>query len=329
MVTERFVDIAHVSQRPAAVGLPQASPCPGTAEDAKLCSGDLLRTLMLLHAHTNHDFSQYKESTLLRGVHDRMAHTDIVSTHVYTCYLEQHPEEIQLLFRELLIPVTRFFRDPKAFITLKKYLLAQLLCNKPLDSIFRAWVPACATGEEAYSIAILLDEVMREARQAYDFHIFATDIDKEAVAAARVGSYPQRIVQDVPARRLKHFFVKTLHGYQINGALREKIVFSAQNVARHLPTCRLDLISCRNLMIYFEPSLQESLMIAFHRALRPGGLLFLSPSESIGNATDLFTLVSRKWRLYRANSFGAAINPSHLERSQGSDPSLGGWSYEA
>jgi two-component system CheB/CheR fusion protein len=329
MFTSRLLSTAHVSQQAAAYGPASARNCVHAAGNAHLRDDDFLRTLVLLHAHTSHYFSQYKESTLLRGIHDRMIQTGMNSTHVYRCYLEQHPEEVQLLFRKLLIPVTRFFRDPMAFATLKRYVLAQLPCCKPQPSVFRAWVPACATGEEAYSLAMLLHEVMRKAPQVHDFHIFATDIDKEAVAAARRGSYPARIVQDVPARRLEHFFRKTQDGYQVNCAVRAKIVFSVQNVARHLPTSRLDLISCRNLMIYLEAGLQESLMIAFHRALRPGGLLFLSPSESIGNATDLFTPVSRKWRLYRANSLDAALNSSHPEQSQGSGPALGGWPYEA
>ncbi len=329
MIPERFINTAHVGQRRAASESLHASRCPTASGVPELSSDDFVRILMLLHARANHDFSQYKESTLLRGVQDRMTHNGMTSTHVYRCYLEEHPEETQLLFRKLLVPVTRFFRDPKAFSALEKHLLAHLPCNEPQGSIFRAWVPACATGEEAYSLAILLHEAMQKARLGCNFHIFATDIDKEAVARARLGSYPQRAIQDIPARRLKRFFVKTRQGYQVNDAIRAKIVFSVQNVARHLPACRLDLISCRNLMIYLKPGLQESLMIAFHRALRPGGLLFLSPSESIGNVTDLFTPVSRKWKLYRANSFDLAATSFCSIRSGGSGLALGDWSYEA
>ncbi len=262
--------------------------------------GGMNRILMQLRSATGHDFSLYKKSTIARRIERRMSQHDIVDTEVYARYLGESPAEIQALFRELLINVTSFFRDPDAFVALKRDILPQLCADKPEGYVFRIWVAGCATGEEAYSIAIVLREFMDEIRQDFKVQIYATDLDDDAIAVARAGVYPPNIAQDVSPERLRNFFVKDDAGYHIKKSIREMVVFAIQNVVKDPPFTRLDLLSCRNLMIYLEPELQNRLIPSFHYALRPGGVLFLSPSESIGNHPELFAAQNRKWKFYRA-----------------------------
>ena len=257
--------------------------------------------LMLLRSGTGHDFSLYKKSTIGRRIERRMSQHDIEDMNVYVRYLKEHPAEVQKLFKELLINVTSFFRDSEAFILLKRDFLPQLLAGKPEDYVFRAWVAGCATGEEAYSIAILLREFMDENKREFKVQLYATDLDDDAIAMARAGLYPPNIAQDVTPERLRRFFTKEDAGYRVKKEIREMVVFAVQNVIKDPPFTRLDLLCCRNLMIYLEPELQNRLIPAFHYALKPGGVLFLSPSESIGNHHALFSALSRKWKLYQAS----------------------------
>jgi len=258
------------------------------------------RILMQLRSATGHDFSQYKKSTIVRRIERRMSMHNIEDREVYARYLKEHPAEIKLLFKELLINVTNFFRDPEAFAALKQYILPQLFADKPEDYVFRVWVAGCATGEEAYSIAILLREFMNETHREFKIQLYATDLNEDAIAVARAGIYPPNIVQDVQPERLRHFFVKEDTGYRVKKNIREMVVFATQNIIKDPPFTKLDLLSCRNLMIYLEPELQNRLIPAFHYALKPGGVLFLSPSESIGNYPELFAPLNRKWKFYRA-----------------------------
>ena len=258
------------------------------------------RILMLLRSGTGHDFSQYKKSTVGRRIERRMSQHNIEDMQLYARYLKEHPAEVQLLFKEILINVTNFFRDPEAFDTLKTDILPKLFADKPSDYIFRIWVSGCATGEEAYSIAILLREFMNEIRQEFKVQIYGTDLDEDAIVVARTGVFSPTIGQDMSPDRLHRFFVKQDVGYQIKKNIREMVVFAIQNVIKDPPFTKLDLISCRNLMIYLEPELQSALIPTFHYALKPDGVLFLSSSESIGNHSDLFTPISRKWKIYRA-----------------------------
>ena len=205
-----------------------------------------------------------------------------------------------MLFKELLINVTSFFRDTAAFITLKRDILPLLFEGKPENYVFRVWVAGCATGEEAYSIAMLLREFMDETRQELKVQIYSTDLDDDAIAVARAGVYPPNIVQDMDPERLRRFFVREEAGYCVKKDIREMVVFAIQNVIKDPPFTRLDLLSCRNVMIYLEPELQNRLIPAFHYALKPGGVLFLSPSESIGNHHELFVPLNRKWKFFRA-----------------------------
>jgi two-component system CheB/CheR fusion protein len=264
----------------------------------------LNRILMLVRSGTGHDFSQYKKMAIGRCIEWRMSHHEIEDAEVYARYVEENPDEGQLLVKELLINVTRFFRNPEAFETLKKDVLPQLFAGKPKGSVFRAWVAGCATGEESYSIAMLLREFMDETRQEIKVQIYSTDLDDDAISVARAGTYPNYIAQDVESERLHRFFVKVDAGYQVNQEIRKMVVFANQNVIKDPPFTGLDLVSCRNLMIYLEPELQSRLITTFQFALRPGGALFLSPSESIVDS-ELFAPLSREWRIYRTHRVAA------------------------
>ncbi|WP_394754014.1 chemotaxis protein CheB [Crenothrix sp.] len=259
------------------------------------------RILMQLRTSTGHDFSLYKKSALIHRIERRMAQHLIEGTDVYARYLKETPAEMQLLFNDLLINITQFFRDTEAFTVLEKEFLPALCKDKTDDYVFRVWIAGCATGEEAYSIAILLSELMEKTHQTFKVQIYSTDLAENVIATARAGFYPLNIIQDVPAERLQRFFIKEDTGYRIKKEIREMIVFAVHNIIKNPPFSKLDLLCCRNLMIYLEPELQNRLILRFHNALKPNGVLFLSPSESIGNHTDLFSVLDRKWKLYSAS----------------------------
>ncbi len=264
----------------------------------------LHQVLLQVRSRTGHDFSLYKKSTIGRRIERRMAQHGIEDMVVYARYLKTNPAEARLLFNELLINVTSFFRDPEAFVALKEAVLPTLLAGKPADYSFRVWVAGCATGEEAYSIAMVLQELMDELRerrvQEPRIQIYATDLDEDAIIVARSGSYPPNIVQDVTPERLRRFFTKDEAGYRIKKEIREMVVFAVQNVIKDPPFTKLDLLSFRNLMIYLEPELQNRLIPTFHYALKPDGVLFLSSSESINSHPELFLALDRKWKFYHA-----------------------------
>ncbi len=278
------------------------------------------RVLIELRTITGHDFSLYKQSTIGRRIERRMLKHNIDSIDIYARYLKENPAEVRILFKELLINVTNFFRDPEAFAVLQKDILPSLCKHKTDDSVFRVWVAGCSTGEEVYSIAILLRELMDETHQEFRVQIYGTDLDDDAVAIARAGLYPLSITQDITAERLRRFFIKENTQYRIKKEIREMVVFAIQNVIKDPPFTRLDLLSCRNLMIYLGHELQNRLIPTFHYALNANGILFLSSSEGIGNHTELFSVVNRKWKFYRALHSSASLhllitNPSILEAS--------------
>ncbi|MGJ0515855.1 MAG: chemotaxis protein CheB [Methylomicrobium sp.] len=260
---------------------------------------DITRILMLLRSITGHDFSLYKESTIGRRIERRMLQNDIRDTETYLRYLKENPNEVHTLFKEMLINVTSFFRDSEAFSVLEEKILPELINNKPEGYVFRVWAVGCATGEEAYSIAMLLRELMDRQKKEFKIQIYATDLDEDAIAIGRTGIYPSNIAQDVTPERLFRFFIKEETGFRVKKEIREMIVFAVQNVIKDPPFAKLDLLSCRNLLIYLKPELQEKLIPAFHYALKPDGVLFLSPSESIGNYSELFKVIDRKWKLFR------------------------------
>lgn len=276
-----------------------------TRATAEKTSG-IKRVLIQLRSITGHDFSLYKQSTIHRRIERRMFQHSFDDIEVYVRFLKENPAEVHSLFRELLINVTSFFRDPEAFSVLKTEVLPYLCEAKIDDSPFRVWVAGCSTGEEAYSIAILLRELMDETQQEFRVQIYSTDLDDEAINIARAGLYANHIAQDITPERLRRFFTKEDAGYRIKKAIREMVVFAIQNVIKDPPFTKLDLLSCRNLMIYLGHELQSKLIPTFHYALKPNGILFLSPSEGIGNHTELFSVYNRKWKFYRAQQTRAS-----------------------
>ncbi|SFX47726.1 chemotaxis protein CheB [Marinospirillum alkaliphilum] len=264
-------------------------------------STPLQRILRLLQERTRHDFSLYKPSTLHRRIERRMGIHEIATLSHYADFLEHNPQEIDLLFKEVLIGVTRFFRDTAVWQHLAETTLAELLARDSGASHLRAWVVGCSTGEEAYSLAMIFTEVLEKLPQPHGFtlQIFASDLSPDAIATARRGYYPAEISSSVSAERLARFFSPRNKGYQINSDIRELVLFAQQDVVLDPPFTRLDLISCRNLLIYFDPSLQRKLIPLFHYSLRDGGVLLLGSSETIGRYTQLFSPIESKLRLYR------------------------------
>ncbi len=257
------------------------------------------RLFNLLRAQTGHDFSLYKPTTINRRVRRRMVVNRTQSLKEYVRYLEEHPEEIETLFRELLIGVTHFFRDSEAFRALEQQGLPLLFNGRQAGEEIRVWVCGCSTGEEAYSIAILFDEQMQRLGKYYDVQVFATDIDAHAIATARQGYYPANIVADVSPERLKRFFREEDNGYRVKKHIRDMVVFAEQDLIRDPPFSHLDLISCRNVLIYMNRELQRRVLPLFHYALRKAGLLFLGTSESVGHFKNLFKGLDRPAGLYR------------------------------
>jgi two-component system, chemotaxis family, CheB/CheR fusion protein len=288
-------------------------------------TGDAVKNmLLLLRSHSGHDFSLYKATTVNRRIERRMALHQIDQPDSYLRYLQQNPDEIEALFRDFCIGVTGFFRDPDAFTILENRVIADLFRKVKPGASLRVWVPGCSTGEEAYSIAFLLQEHLDTLRQRFRIQVFATDIDRQAIDSARAGSYPAGITSNVSADRLARYFTRNdeTGDFRINKTIRDMLIFSEQNVIRDPPFSRIDLISCRNLLIYMNVELQKKLIPLFHYALNPGGMLFLGTSETVGDFVDLFSPVDRKVKLYQriGGTFGTRHAPaptftSHLSRS--------------
>ena len=257
---------------------------PRPAHPAPKSENALKKIFVLLRAQTGHDFSQYKPSTSQRRIERRMAVHQIESMDGYVKFIQQTPEEVDALFRDMLIGVTSFFRDPEAFKALEEQIIPKLFAGKRADATIRIWVPGCSTGEEAYSLAILLAEHQEALKQSFKVQVFATDIDSHAIAAARAGIYPASIAADLTPERLARFFSPEPgdSAFRIHKGIRDMLVFSEQNVIKDPPFSKLDLISCRNLLIYLGGDLQKKLIPLFHYALNPGGFLFLGTSETVG-----------------------------------------------
>jgi two-component system CheB/CheR fusion protein len=266
----------------------------------------LQKLLMVLRSATGHDFSQYKHSPILRRVERRMRVHNLETMERYLHYLRQNPQEVDALFRELLIGVTDFFRDPDAFEIIAKRVLPAVLGDKPDRYNFRAWTPGVATGEEAYSLAMLVQEYARQNEKSIHAQIFATDINGDAIDLARRAVYPPSIETQVPPERLRNFFVRGDHGYKIVREIREMVIFSIQNMIKDPPFTNLDLLCCRNLLIYLDGDHQKRLLPLFHYCLKPGGILFLGSSESIGEFGNLFTPLDSKWKIFQRNELDSA-----------------------
>ncbi len=259
----------------------------------------LKKIIILIRNQTGVDFSAYKQSTLIRRIERRMILHQIKNISDYVRYLQENQPEIQILHKEFLIGVTSFFRDPEAFRVLKEKIVPQILKNKSSDQPVRVWVPACSTGEEAYSIAIVLKEYMDEVKSNFQVQIFATDVDRDAVETGRLGVYPGNITVDVSPERLNRFFIKNPDTHSLKKEIREMVIFAPQNVIGDPPFLRLDLVSCRNLLIYLVPETQKKLLLLFHYSLNPGGYLFLGSAETTGEFTELYSVVDKKWKIYK------------------------------
>jgi two-component system CheB/CheR fusion protein len=266
---------------------------------------NLVKISTLLRSKTGHDFSHYKESTCIRRIQRRMQVVQLSSVAAYVELLRKDAREVDALFRDLLIGVTQFFRDARPYDALRDQVIPQLFEGKGDDDQVRIWVPGCATGEEAYSIAILVREYMLRKDLANKVQIFATDIDDHALEIARNGLYPEAIMRDVSPERLDRFFVKQSGSYRIVKDVREMCIFSAHNLIKDAPFSKLDLISCRNLLIYFDVALQTRVLSLFHFALRQRGYLFLGPSENVTPQPKLFGKVDQRARLFKARTIEA------------------------
>jgi len=265
----------------------------------------------LLLSHTGHDFSQYKQNTLVRRVGRRMAIHQLERWDDYVQLLGRDPEEVESLFRDLLIGVTSFMRDGEAFDVIQSQVLPRFLADKLPGETLRVWVCGCSTGEEAYSLAILIHEYLQRTKQSVNVQIFATDIDGIAIDQARAGVFPASIATDLSPEHLSSYFIQEAEtgDYRVQRAIRDMLIFSEQDVNKDPPFSKLDLISCRNLLIYMKSDLQKRLIPLFHYALRPKGVLFLGSSETVGDLSNLFEVLDRKWKLYvrREASGGAPI----------------------
>jgi two-component system CheB/CheR fusion protein len=278
---------------------PEEEAAPGESDQKAV-----QKILAQLRSRTGHDFSHYKRATVLRRIARRMHVTRSDTYGAYLSTLRHSGREPDALLADLLINVTNFFRHPQAFDTLEREVIPQLFEGKEATDDVRVWVPACATGEEAYSIAILLDEHMsRLAVQGAtlpDIQVLATDLSREAVETARAGRYPTSIEADVSPERLERYFRKQDEHYRVRKELREMVLFAPHSLLKDPPFSRLDLVSCRNLLIYLQPELQERILAQFHYSLRSGGYLFLGTSETVSTQSDLFTMVDKPARIYRA-----------------------------
>jgi two-component system CheB/CheR fusion protein len=261
----------------------------------------LEKIINLLRTYTGNDFALYKKNTVYRRIERRMTIHKIEKIASYVLFLNENPKEIEILFRELLIGVTNFFRDPEVWENLKENILPDIITRLTPGSILRAWVPGCSTGEEAYSLAIVFKEVLQKINPhgGFSLQIFATDLDNEAVEIARKGIFPASIAENVSPERLKRFFLKTDDGYFINTEIREKVVFAQHNIIMHPPFTKIDILSCRNLLIYMEPELQKKMIGLFYYSLNTEGIMILGSSETLGVQSHLFTSLDLKWKIFK------------------------------
>ncbi len=260
--------------------------------------------ITLLSEQTGNDFSNYKKSTVYRRIERRMSLFQISSIAAYANYLYKNKLELNELVNELLINVTCFFRDPSIWQYLKTVIFPLMLIENPQGKEFRIWIPACSSGEEVYSFAIIFNEMLDHqvaTKAEYSLKIFATDLDANVINRARHGHYPSSIREQVSPERLERFFTKDKNGYQVNKEIRKMVVFAVQNIISDLPFSKLDLLSCRNLLIYFDRKLQKELIPLFHYSLNAGGILLLGAAETIDSFHDLFTLVDDKLKIFKRN----------------------------
>ena len=261
--------------------------------------GSLAKIFLQLRRQTGHDFSLYKTNTIRRRIEKRLSVNKIDKISTYVRYLTENPAEVELLFHEILIGVTGFFRDPKSFVSLQEKVLPGRLAGLGPGETMRVWVPGCSTGEEAYSLAMVLREAMAQFGQEFGLQVFATDIDPYAIDKARAGVYPGSVAADISPERLQRYFIKENSTYRVKKEIRDDIVFSVQDILKDSPFSRLDLLCCRNLLIYLDTPAQKKVIPLFHYTLKPAGLLVIGSSESIGRFGGLFEVLDGKARIFR------------------------------
>jgi two-component system CheB/CheR fusion protein len=283
---------------------------------------NLDKIIILLREKTGHDYSLYKKSTLFRRIERRKSVHQIDKISKYVHFLQENPKEIEILFKEMLIGVTSFFRDPNVWEKLKNETFPTLINELDKGDVLRAWVTACSTGEEAYSLAIIFKEALEKTKnnKNLSLQIFATDIDADAIERARKGFFPAGIVTDVTPERLKTYFIKEESGYRLNAAIREMVVFAPQDVIKDPPFTKLDILTCRNMLIYMEPELQVRLMSLFNYSLNPGGIMLLGTAESLGSSKEGFTEIEPKLKIFKRTTKSTSTEfldfPSAFHRSK-------------
>lgn len=270
----------------------------------------LTRLFLALRERHGVDFSQYKPATILRRIERRITINQVENIDEYLRFVTRYPSEVDMLYKELLIGVTNFFRDTEAFQNLSTQFLQPLLEHYAEDQEIRFWCAGCSTGEEAYSMAIVLLEALQALEQKKEVKIFATDVDKEAIIRASAGEYPQSIAADIPRELLDKYFVPSDQGYRVVRQLREMIVFAQHNLLRDPPFTKIHLVSCRNLLIYLQPLHQKKVVELFNFSLVPEGLLFLGSSETVGEAEGMFSTLDNKWKILRSRGIKRAANNS-------------------
>jgi two-component system CheB/CheR fusion protein len=306
-----IVPVAKIPERLVAYGdnLVATKTVPDSGKATKERNGAMQDVFRMVRARTGHDFSAYKASTLLRRIDRRLNVHRLKKVQDYVRLLKNNPQEISILFKEFLIGVTSFFRNPQAFESLTGGALRDLLSIRPEGSGFRAWVVGCGTGEEAYTVAILVHETAKQLDKRFDFQVFATGLDHDAIEFARTGRYPAGIANDVPPDKLERYFDKEDSMYRIRKEIRDMVIFAPQNVISDPPFTKLDFIACRNVLIYMNTALQNRLLPLFHYALKLDGLLMLGPSETIGTFGELFDTLDKKNKIYRRRETAVTVLP--------------------
>ena len=307
----RITDYLKTAPRPVTHGLPIEAGMRGAVE----------KILILMRGRTGHDFTYYKKNTLHRRIERRMGIHQIEKIASYVRFLNENPEELDLLFKELLIGVTGFFRDPEVWQLLREKSLPELLAHHP-TRLLRAWVTGCSTGEEAYTLAIVFREVMETLKPGKNFklQIFATDLDRDAIDKARQGVFCDGITADLTPEQLRHYFTNEDGGYRVRAEIREMVIFSPHSVIKDPPFTKLDILCCRNLLIYLTPELQKKLFPLFHYSLHPRGILILGNAETIGQFTGLFATISAKDRIYQRME--SAVRPDPVDFPSSFAPGL-------
>jgi two-component system CheB/CheR fusion protein len=267
--------------------------------DTEILTNILSKILLIIKNQTGHDFFLYKKKTIFRRIERRMQIHHIDNINNYLALIQKDNQEVTILFRDLLIGVTSFFRDKDAFDVLANNILPEFLDKKPNNYTVRVWIPGCSSGEEAYSIAIILQEYIAASDKNMNIQIFATDVDEYAIERARSGQYPETVIDELGEEYCQRYFIKNDSYYRVKKSLRELVIFATQNLIQDPPFSKLDIICCRNLLIYFSPELQRNIFPIFHYSLNEGGILFLGPSETTGQSNNYFEILNKKWKLFK------------------------------